>query len=150
MQLTWSQFTAEIRPKYSKEPVVHDNVMLYGYTYYTNIDSEGRVLMVFIAEHLATIATLIDFGNDFKESFWLELKLNDHNRTKLCRSPSSPPDNDLLLRNVVYKVNNRGTSRVMVVVHEINWEMETTSKSINHSSQKLQNAVRDVSVSECY
>ena len=50
--------------------------------------------------------------------------------------------------DMLFKVNNTGTSLVMIVrdfnFPEINWEMETVSKSINHIiSQKFLNTVRD-------
>jgi len=84
------------------ELVVHDQFKLQGYDHYTNIDSVGRGVAVYIKDHLTTNATLIDLGIVFKESLWVELKLDDHNKVTLgCvyRSRSSLPENDLLLRN---------------------------------------------------
>ena len=55
-------------------------------------------------------------------------------------------ENDIQLRNILIKVNDIGTSRVMVVgdfnFPEINWETETTTKSANHCSQRFLNVTQ--------
>jgi len=45
-----STVVTEIKPKYSMKPVVHDQFKLQGYVHYTNIDSVGRGVAVYIED----------------------------------------------------------------------------------------------------
>ena len=59
----------EIIPKYSR--YIHEQFKINVYGQYTNINSAGRGVAVYVVEELADNVTLVDFGIYLKESLWI-------------------------------------------------------------------------------
>ena len=58
----------EIIPKYSRIPVIHEQFKIDGYEHYTNINTAGRGVAVYVVEELADNVTLVNLVRDLKES----------------------------------------------------------------------------------
>lgn len=142
----------EMRPKYSREEVCCQQYKLEGFELFSNVDDAnvGRGIGIYVADHLATKVNLVNMDSEYRDSIWLEMTTGAGGKVTLgCvyRSPSSTPDDDAKLHNMLGKLSSLNTAEVIIMGDfnhpDIDWETITTNRSTSHSSQHFIDAVRD-------
>ena len=138
----------EIYPKNSVYEIDNIVYQLEGYDMFCNPEVQGRGVAIYVKSSLN--ANYVSFETDFNESIWCIIQLDRSNTLLIgCiyRSPSSGPENTVLLSSMLRKVCADKYSHLLIMgdfnYREINWEENSTPMGENHILSLFLECIRD-------
>lgn len=121
----------EVEPKNSRFEMQPVDYMLEGYTAFTNINQNGRGIIIWV--HNSLDATQFNMQTNFQESLWVEITLRRNERL-LCgciyRSPNANNENNALLNDLMRETGTLSFTHLLVVgdfnYGLINWDLHSS------------------------
>ena len=137
----------EVKHIHSFEPITPQHINLEGVDIDSNFDHDEakRGIAIYISHRISDRVNELKDNTDFHERVWLSLRGMDKlSMACIYHSPSSTTENDYNMWNMLKLITETTPSHLVITGdfnnQDTNWE---TVESIEHTSQKFIDAVRD-------